>query len=497
MTEGVAQGVRPTSSGALHLRPEVHIKMDRSSAVIQFALWEVEVPARVLKNSEGLRRLLTDRRAGGDITFDAQEHALLTLLDAQGCFLPKPGSSSFADALALFLPHRSILYSDYYGHPLWSRLRDGSASPGELTTWAVHNYHISRSAGAIAARRSVHSCEDGLQEFYRGDALEEFWHCDAFYFMDGPGLTLHAEEVKAYVPLPGSTAFEDLALRTAEEDALGHLLIAFYQESSILFQNDCNEFYDSVERSYGIGGFFAGWRRHMSLDIEESHSDNLRALFRPDKKVDPASLTRSVRRVQLAAYYLRAALDETSWYTGTNPQDALTARSPNAVCAADQGIQAGVGSWPSSSASVAGAWLRSLHEASFRCLAFARDHHSIINAGRLAQVLEKATGVGHGPDPLPTDPWAAAVRNYLVERATNWTKLSALTGMIIDTAVLAWPGSQEWRDLGRRLKSLINPPDTESDAVDAARLAELLRLSLSGAKLPPLTLVASNSVGAP
>src|SRR6185503_20799475 len=118
--------------------------------------------------------------------------ALVTLLDAQGCFLPEPASDSLADALAAFLPLRSVMYADYYSHPLWTRLRDGAATAGELTTWAVHNYHVSRSAGAIAARRSVRSHDDGLQPFFREDALEEYWHCDAFYFVDGPGVTLPA-----------------------------------------------------------------------------------------------------------------------------------------------------------------------------------------------------------------------------------------------------------------------------------------------------------------
>lgn len=118
-----------------------------------------------------------------------------------------------------------------------------------------------------------------LQAFYRKDALEEFWHCDAFYFVDQPSLALDSERVKAHVPLPASTAFEDIALSAADRDWLGHLLIAYFQESSLIFRSDSEEFYDSAESNNGLRGFIGGWRRHMSLDFEHRHADGLSHFF--------------------------------------------------------------------------------------------------------------------------------------------------------------------------------------------------------------------------
>lgn len=79
----------------------------------------------------------------------------MALLDAQGCFLPAGFERiELPRVLELFMPIPSMLYAEYYAHPVWQRLRSGAVSNAEIVAWLVHNYHISCSAGAITARRA-------------------------------------------------------------------------------------------------------------------------------------------------------------------------------------------------------------------------------------------------------------------------------------------------------------------------------------------------------
>src|SRR4029077_634797 len=201
-------------------------------------------------------------------------------------------------------------------------------SRAELTAWMIHNYHVSRSAGVIAARMATGSRNPDLKAFFREDALEEYWHCDAFYFVEQSGINLTAADVKNYVPLPASTAFEDHALRAAEEDPLGHLLIAYFQESSIIFRQDSERFYDSIEANYGLKDAFNGWRKHMSLDLDHDHAGELEARFDDKRVITLGDARASLRIVQLAQYFLLKALDQIAEHS--HVVDAVALRLPTA-----------------------------------------------------------------------------------------------------------------------------------------------------------------------
>jgi hypothetical protein len=456
---------------------------------ISFADWQVDVPRDALGDAPELRDLAATRRVRREHCTPSTA-ALITLLEAQGCFLPTiAGDVALRDVVALFQPIRSKLYADYYAHPLWHRLGSGEASKAELTAWVIHNYHISRSAGVIAARMAMRASRGRLRAFFRDDALDEFWHCDAFYFVDNPNLTLDARKVKAYVPLAASTAFEDVALRAADEDWLGHLLIAYFQESSIIFRHDSEQFYDSVERHYALPGFFAGWRRHMSLDAEQGHADGLKGLFASDRRVSLPEIAGSIRCMQLAHFFLVKALDQIAAHADLET-DAVDLRQPASLVKRDgrrDRLNAGTGD---------PAWgnclLGSLHEAAFRGLAFARTHDEIMTAGRLSAALKEHAVRLTGTFRQLENPWLVAVHDFLLERSTNVTLLVVLAADILQAAREFNPSL-----VATTSRLAVSIGASAHATAEQGQLWELLDLCRSGERLPALVfgLPASPSAG--
>lgn len=484
----------------LVLRPEVAVTSDGAGGVrVNFALWEVSFPREAVRAVPSLSRLLTDRRISRFAT-DMAGASVMELLAAQGCFLPALGSEiRLKDVVSLFQPIRSHFYAQYYAHPVWKRLRSGAASRGELTAWIIHNYHISRSAGTIAARMATHATQPHLRAFFREDALEEFWHCDEFYFASRPELPLHADSVKAYIPLAASTAFEDQALRAADDDWLGHLLIAYFQESSILFRDDSEGFYDAVERAYGLDGFFVGWRRHMALDLDHGHADGLRDLFTSDQTLSMNHVVRSVRNVQLAHFFLMRALDQIAAHVDV--ADPIGLRQP-AEIAPQTFVRFGLTGDATNTTELSkrsdGLYLaEALGDAAYRALAFARVHDDIIAAGRLAAAianlihLDASMSLG---EPMTVNgtvnPWLIAVRNFIIERAMNVRVLLELSRELL--AKLARyrpdlvPALTEVETERMRLESRLQSAGTAP--LEKIQLRELLDLACGNDELPPLVL---------
>ncbi len=462
---------------ARRLRPEVALRREGAAARISFAHWETSFPldtANAADFDELFRhRTLTRAAQGGS------GPAIARLLEAQGCFLSLAADEvPLRDVVLLIQPIRSLLYAQYYAHPLWARIGSGKASMAEVAGWAIHNYHISRSAGVIAARMASRSEDAAAREFFRTDALEEYWHCDAFYFVDGGNLALDRESLKQYVPLPASTAFEDVALRAADENWLGHLLIAYFQESSIVFYKDSETFYDTVEKQYGLDGFFAGWRRHMKLDLDHGHAEGLASRFASDLRVSRRSIDCAIRYLQLAHFFLLRALDQVGAETGSAP-DAVARRQPRAftVAAGQYGPSSNGTGWQ-------GRLLAGLKDAAIRGLGFARSHDEIIAAGRLAASLERVAIL---PAPDRLHPWHCAVRNFLVERASNPLLLFAMAGEIYD--VLEMSDGEDKREIARLRRELetgISAPAADMAKVECGRLRELVALAAAEEAIAPL-----------
>jgi hypothetical protein len=152
--------LRPGALGARlevrRLRPEVVLKRTDQGIILQFAHWEVCVPEDAVDRIPVLHQLLADRRYLSRDNLDKESARVVALLDAQGCFIPEAANElRLRDLLQRFQPIRSLFYSEYYGHPAWEIIRSGRASQAQLVAWVIHNYHISRSAGVIAARMAA------------------------------------------------------------------------------------------------------------------------------------------------------------------------------------------------------------------------------------------------------------------------------------------------------------------------------------------------------
>lgn len=457
----------------VRLRPEVTVRDLGAEISIAFAHWQVHLPMDATTADDGLRELLAG--APADVSkASGTSRGIIQLLAAQGCFLPHlPDALTARQALKLFQPIRSQLYAQYYRHPEWQRIRNGEASKGELAAWMVHNYHVSRSAGVIAARAGSFSVDGETRAFFQQDSLEEYWHCESFYFVKQAAIELNASDVKRYVALPASTGFEEHALRAAEEDPLAHLLIAYFQESSIMFRQDAERFYSDVEKQYGIGGAFGGWRRHMTLDLDHDHAGELESRFDDTTPLSAEAVRSSIQKAHYAQYFLLKALDQIADFKGTS--DGVTERQPEHL------VLSPVPKIRLDRAS-ADFLLHSLRDATFRSLAFARSHDQIIATGRLASKVDKA--LADINERKEAGPWLVACRNFLVERSIDAGVYLPLACWLIGQLAVAHP---QYSELLSSLEGIV-PSGTAPNAVELFRLVELLQLISSDEAFVPLSM---------
>lgn len=405
----------------LELASDVVFARDDQHLWVRQSLWEVKVPLEAIASDPALSDLV-HRRVVDQTRVGSKSIGFLQLLESQGCFLPeRPAWLTPDDVLGLFRRIRSRLYASYYSHPLWLDLRSGLAGRGALIAWVLHNYHVSRSAGPIAARLAADGRNSSASRFQQ-DALDEFWHCDSFYFVEGQQIGLSAEQGKASVPLPASTAFEDLARRTAEEDHLGHVLIALFQEASVAFNTDADAFYNAVEERYGLPGFFEGWRRHMHLDEEQDHAAGVAAALNDIGDVPADLFERAARRVVMAHFFLCSALTQASEF---GADQELSLRQPKHVVRTVAGADLPFIALPDTLH-----LFGFLKRAALVALSHAREHDDIMVAGRLCAALEH---VREPQTPL-TKPWLAACNNFLLDRAVDTGALIPLVQEICRSA---------------------------------------------------------------
>lgn len=403
------------------LRPEVQITSGEEADCIRFAHWEVRLPRGAL----GDRDLLTLLKPASPVAcrHDEPEVAgLLALLDAQGCFQrsESPSPCSMQELGRRFDRLRSAWHSEYYAHPLWLRLRSGEASRNELLAWVIHNYHISRVAGAAAARCASRPYGPEFRQRFLEDTLDEYWHVDAYYFVRHAGLTVRDEDVKNYVPLAGSRAFELLALQVADRYPLGHLLIAYFQESTAVFVEDCVSFYGEVERAYDLPGFFDPWVAHMRLDIDQGHAKGLSELFDNQHIVAPDEQSEAFRCAYLAYSFLRASLDQI--LEQTRGDDSLEFRTPSQFI----GIECQSAS-PVSHDYQDRLTLElssSALQATLCCLGRTLDHDAVMALGRLCRILAPSRTDGWLGRKMSI--WTEAIGLLLQERAVDPVSLALL-----------------------------------------------------------------------
>lgn len=140
--------------------------------------------------------------------------------------------------------------------------------------------------------------------------MEEYWHCDQFYFVEHSRFQITRDEVKEYIQLPSTLAFENQMLFMAERDWLGYALLSYFQESSIRFYGDCCEFYKTVEEKYQIEGFFEPWMKHIQLDFDQHHAENFAELLSSNQIFELKAVTDSFENAWFAFQFLLRSLDE-------------------------------------------------------------------------------------------------------------------------------------------------------------------------------------------
>jgi hypothetical protein len=295
------------------LRSTVRVLADGDVVRIATPLAELALPRAWVDGEPAAWPLLTRNLAVSEIPVTSpQLAAVVAFLDDCGAIERLSPRASYTSREIRRWFDAVILdwYAAYYAHPLWAELRAGTLDPGRLLAWVIHNYHVSRAAGISSARCAVRFPRHDLRGALERDTLEEFWHCDAFYFVVHPRLTVDPDAVKRSLPLPATLAVEQQALRMAEDDWLGYLLFAYFQESSIRFLRDAKSFYKDVEQRYRLDAFFGSWLAHISLDLRHGHADVLGALLDTSHTFTATEAHASVRNAWMAYRFLLASLDE-------------------------------------------------------------------------------------------------------------------------------------------------------------------------------------------
>lgn len=462
-----AVAVSPRLPTPLHppgvLRNAVSVDFASARVRIDHALWQVDLPTTWVHAHPVVHALLCRRETKTAALADPHAAALVRLLDAQGCFSPVPKPTyTLREVGALFEPLRSQWYAAYYAHPTWGRLRSGRASHNELLAWLLHTYHVSRATGVAAARlAAVGRPPDawGWRSYFAHDALDEYWHFDAYYSIDAPSLRVSMEDVKAAVPLPSTLAFEQHALEVAERSPLGHVLIACFQESSIAFEDDSEGFYRAVEAAYGMPEFFRRWKQHTRIDVDHAHARGLRALLDSSAVVDAATVEAALRDAWLSFSFLLGSLEEIQAQarpgrelrlrlpirdgsldpakTALVPEGVLPPTPPRRVLADAQALYR----WYTNARTRLPLDTEALLEAdavfllqgvlrsSLRALGFARGHDEIMTCGRLCQLV--SLDLQDVPEAAPSSPWSVALVDHLLEAAPSTVLWATLVDLLL------------------------------------------------------------------
>jgi hypothetical protein len=369
----------------------------------------------------------------------ALRHALSALWQ-QGCFrFRSPEQLSRHQLFEAFEPLANRWYATYFDHPIWGRLETGKASKGELLGWVLHNYHVSRSAGGTDARCAVARGDQAARSRFAENAIDEYAHCDDYFFVRHPRFAVPDEQVKRAVHSPGSLAFDQNMLRLAERDCVAHALVSFFQENSIQFYGDIVTFYKRIEDAYGLDAFFEPWVAHMNLDRDGAHAPRLGEFLRSAEMISGADADEAIFGAAVTVHFLLAALDDalevplgepkvrlpvgSGRLCGTLVEAALgdinvemAARDPVRIARQISALA------PSRNP----VWRRTesdflaqtIAECAFRGMSVADGHDEAVAVGRLAECLrerfcaEQSRRAYFGMRPRP---WCIAVANLLVE----------------------------------------------------------------------------------
>lgn len=428
------------------LRDSVEVTETSEYITLSHPCWTLDLPRQWAERTDGIMDFLRRRRPL-ESGLAAEAADLVRLLSTQGCltFSEQPVSYSLREVYALFRGIRNEWCGYYYRHPLWDMLRTGELPEPRFIAWAVYNYFLSRSAGISASRFVAFSEKTSLRASLARSMIEEYSHFSDYYHIRHKDLNVPAEDIEQYVQLPSSTAFCQQMLRMAEEDWLGHILIAYFQESTVQFYRDCFKFYAEVEASYGIKGFFKPWQDHIRVDIDCLHAESIEEQFDSDERIPTVDLQRSLSNAWFAYRMLLSALDEIAYGLGevdgewrrrsiratlaeleegillpkTRVTRTLSLTPCNTLAELAKQVQvSGLANRQgrSENSDRDNAFLRSdIIRSTYRALSFADDATSILALGKLAE--DAGVAVIEPAFALPATADAMAIANFLRELA--------------------------------------------------------------------------------
>jgi hypothetical protein len=420
-------------SGGL-LRDSVAVERLADYVKLRFSFWELDLPRHWVEESEQASALLDRRASAAEISGRNRElDALVRLLTTQGCLTYPDDRPTYAlrEVCELYRSLCSTWYGIYYRHPLWARLREGALSRNALVAWLIHNYHLSRSAGMSASRCATRCDREDIKAVFRQSAVEEYPHCEEFYFVRHSHLSIPDSEVKQCLHLPSSLAFDQQMLRIAEEDWLGHVLVGLFQESTARFLDSCRDFYRAVEAQYGLNGFFKNWENHIALDLEYGHAGAFAQVLDSDELVSRDHLDFALRHAYVTFAFLLSALGDL--LDEERPNDSVSLRMPRKAAKAcsirslaEEG-QADARLIPVlASAMDREFFSQDFTESLFRALSYCGGHDEAVLVGRLAELAAKNVPRirrYRQPDSI----WAMATANLCREAATSPASFAGLT----------------------------------------------------------------------
>jgi len=292
------------------IKETVTVSQDSHALTLEYGLSKITIP----KNgnySKLLDTIINKKEFKSESEFEKDELKLVKLFINQGYIAYNiTDVITLRQAKEIFDSIRVRWYNDYYSHPLWNLLRKGELNRNGLLAWLIHNYHVSRSAGMTDARFFSQTRNLKLKEAYKESCFEEYSHCDEFYFVEHPSLNVKDENVRDYVHLPGSLAFDQQMLRMSEDCWLGHVFISYFQEATVSYYDDCKPFYSDVEKAYGIKDFFNRWKQHVELDLDYGHFEHFESIFSPEETVSRAFFEKALNNAWITFKHLYYSLDQ-------------------------------------------------------------------------------------------------------------------------------------------------------------------------------------------
>lgn len=292
------------------IKETVTVFQDSDVLTLEYGLSKITIP-KSDNYSKLLDAIINKKEFKSTSEFEKDELKLVKLFINQGYIAYNINDViTLRQAKEIFDSIRVRWYNDYYSHPLWNLLRKGELNRNGLLAWLIHNYHVSRSAGMTDARFFSQTSNLKLKEAYKESCFEEYSHCDEFYFVEHQNLNVRDEDVRNYVHLPGSLAFDQQMLRMSEDCWLGHVFISYFQEATVSYYDDCKPFYSDVEKAYGINDFFNRWKQHVELDLDYGHFEHFESIFSPDETVSKVFFEKALNNAWITFKHLYYSLDQ-------------------------------------------------------------------------------------------------------------------------------------------------------------------------------------------